>query len=98
MVMDYGFWFPSWPLSPAGPVPVLPNYLSLYYEPRYCLTSLLILPHQLTPHTLPVSHPWAAHQICHILCGPTITDTLLFITLPFTNLHYQQYIDSNQPH
>jgi len=98
MMMDCGFWFPSWPLSPAGPVPALPNYLRLHYEPRYHLTPLLILPYQLTPHTLPVSHPQAAYQMCRILRDPTITNTLLFLTLPFTNLHYQQYIDSDQPH
>jgi len=63
----------------------MPCYPPSHDEPGYRLTPLFVLPYHLASSPLPVSHPRTAHQMCCILCCPSIayaTGLFAFPNLP----------------
>jgi len=68
------------PLPGQSLPPPLSTYL--HYEPRHCLAPIFILPQHLTLSPPPVSYPWAAHQVCRVLCRPAIAYAPSLLALP----------------
>jgi len=81
-----------------GPVPALPTIyiymrsnslpprlsrLLLHDKSGHRLAPLLILPYHLALPTLPISHPRTSHQMCCILCCPSVAYATRFLAFSY---------------